>query len=249
MEKIRIQIFSDIHLELINKLPKIKPSCDYLILAGDIGKINNNNLINFLNYCSKNWKKTFYILGNHEYYIKNSNFTKINEMYKKKIGELFTNVYLLNDEFISINDNVNIYGSTLWTPSVNDDSLNDYNYIDRHVVNSISKIQINNLKKYLNETTTKTIVVTHFPPTQNKTSDPIYQNQKQDIKDYFSHRNLLHEVVKDNIVCWISGHTHYSYDFTENNIRCISNQFGYIDELKNGYSKLETECVYEFVIN
>ncbi len=33
MEKIRIQIFSDIHLELINKLPKIKPSCDYLILA------------------------------------------------------------------------------------------------------------------------------------------------------------------------------------------------------------------------
>lgn len=246
MPKIAVQIYSDIHLEWCKKIPKIKPLCDYLILAGDIGKINNNQLSNFLDHCSKNWEKTFYVLGNHEYYIVNSNFTKINEMYKNKITDQFTNVYYLDDQIIPINDEINLYGSTLWTPSVNDNRLNDYNYIDRQVVNAISKIQKQKLVEYLNKTNKKTIIVTHFPPTQNNTSDPIYKNQPQDIKNYFAHKNILNEVKTYNILCWISGHTHYSYDFKENGVRCISNQFGYTDELISGVTKLNIDGLYEF---
>lgn len=245
MQKIKVQIYSDIHLEFSNKLPKIKPLCDYLILAGDIGKINNNQLIYFLDYCSQNWEKVFYVLGNHEFYIKNLNFTKINEMYKKKITEKYTNVYYLDDGVNILNHDINIYGSTLWTPSVDDDRLNDYNYIDRDVVNALAKIQKHKLNKYLNETNKKTIIVTHFPPTQINTSDPIYKNQSEHIKDYFAHKNILNELKLDNVICWISGHTHYSYDFKENNIRCISNQVGYKKELVTGVSKLNIDGLYE----
>ena len=44
MKSINIQLYSDFHLELNEKAyPKIKPYCDYLFLAGDIGKINTPN--------------------------------------------------------------------------------------------------------------------------------------------------------------------------------------------------------------
>ncbi len=244
MNKLKIQIYSDIHLELINKIPKIKPLADYLILAGDIGKSNNNLLKQFLEYCSQNWKKVFYILGNHEYYIKNSNYTKILNSYEELTNK-FSNIYCLENKSIELDENIDIYGSTLWTSSVNDSGFNDYNFIDRDVVNAISKKGMCNLKKYLNESNKKSIIVTHFPPTQNNTSDPVYKNQPQHIKNYFSHKDILQEVKKDNIICWISGHTHYSYDFKENNVRCISNQFGYKEELVNGLTKLNIDGVYE----
>jgi len=34
---------------------------------------------------------------------------------------------------------------------------------------------------------------------------------------------------------WISGHTHWSYDFTDEliNVRFLSNQIGYLDENTN----------------
>lgn len=248
MDKLKLQIYSDIHLELSNKIPKIKPLCDYLILAGDIGKINNNQLLNFLEYCSKNWKKVFYVLGNHEFYIGNSNYTKILESYETKIKKLFDNVYCLEGKYIELDENINIYGSTLWTPTISgldSDDFNDYVYIDKVVINAISIIQKNNLINYLNETNKKTIIVSHFPPTQNNTSDPIYNGQPQNIKNYFAHKNILNEIKTDNIVCWISGHTHYSYDFIENNIRCISNQFGYKDELIKSQTKLNIDGIFE----
>lgn len=225
----QIQVYSDIHLELLNKFPEIKPLCDYLILAGDIGKINDLVLLKFLAYCSKNWLKVFYILGNHEFYIENSNFTEINELYKKKLT-VFSNIYFLDNDYVPLNDNINVYGSTLWTLT-NDD--NDYKFVNRKIVNDISKIETDKLKLYLEETNKKTIIVTHFPPTQKHTTNPIYDKQDQSTKDYFSHRNILYEVKKENILCWISGHTHYSYDIIENDIRCISNQFGYIGESTN----------------
>ena len=34
----KIQIASDLHIEVHNNYPIIEPKCDYLILAGDIGE-------------------------------------------------------------------------------------------------------------------------------------------------------------------------------------------------------------------
>lgn len=55
INKLSIQIISDIHLEFYKSLPKIIPKSKYLFLAGDIGTIQNtydNKIKNFLTYCS-----------------------------------------------------------------------------------------------------------------------------------------------------------------------------------------------------
>lgn len=57
MNKLIIQVISDIHLEFHNSYPKIKPLAKYLFLVGDIGTITNQHDLkvkNFLSYCSVN---------------------------------------------------------------------------------------------------------------------------------------------------------------------------------------------------
>jgi hypothetical protein len=57
----KFQLFSDIHTELTKYYPRIVPKADYLILAGDIGKVTLPNFQSFMAYCSENWKIVIYI--------------------------------------------------------------------------------------------------------------------------------------------------------------------------------------------
>ena len=76
----KIRYLSDIHLEFIkpNKLEKFikkipidENSIDEIcILAGDIGNPYSSNYDVFMKFISKNFKKSFVIAGNHEYYNK-----------------------------------------------------------------------------------------------------------------------------------------------------------------------------------
>lgn len=73
-----------INLEFCNSYPKIKPLAKYLFLAGDIGTISNK----YDSYCANNWEKTFYVLGNHEFYQNNEfahkkNFEELEMEYKE----------------------------------------------------------------------------------------------------------------------------------------------------------------------
>ncbi len=93
----KFQIYSDLHIEFYKSFPRIQPLCDILILAGDIGSIRHHQFEPFLNYVSENWKKTYYVLGNHEYYGSNHCFYKT----QKKYYDFFTkydNVFLLDRE-------------------------------------------------------------------------------------------------------------------------------------------------------
>ena len=65
---ISIQIFSDMHIELWDKMPIIEVKAKYLFLAGDICKINHILFYKFFDYCATKWEKTFYVPGNHEFY-------------------------------------------------------------------------------------------------------------------------------------------------------------------------------------
>ena len=47
----------------------------------------------------------------------------------------------------------------------------------------------------------------------------------------------------DKITLWISGHTHYSYDFTKNKCRFLSNQMGYSSEINE--SKFNQNGIFE----
>jgi len=108
-----IQVITDIHLELYKTYIKIKPLCKYLCLAGDIGNISNDNnknkFISFLNYYNKNWIKILYIFSNND----TLSYTEIEKEITNIINQ-YENIYLLNNSYIEL-ENINIYGTTLWT--------------------------------------------------------------------------------------------------------------------------------------
>ena len=269
--KIFIQVLSDIHIELWNKFPKIPAKCKYLILAGDIGQLNHPSFYPFLDYCSVNWEKTFYIPGNHEYYSKDKNMTELDFEYKFNIESKYRNIFYLNNSVAELENDINIYGSTFWTkPSFSSTCdaskyLNDYNCItyynqgldkavnlDIQKVKELSDDSFIQIQEYLAGENKKTILVTHFPPQQTGTSHLKYRLQGKIMKNYFSHPNGLLKRFENisNILCWISGHTHYSYDFiSPEGIRLISNQLGYKNECITGDTCFNTDGLYEISVS
>lgn len=238
----RFQIFSDLHTELYNKYPQIEPLTDYLIIVGDIGIINDNNIfIDFIKYCSDNWKCVYYVPGNHEFYQYNeTNILSYNELIQeyKNINKVYKNVYVLLDDYIELDEHTNIYGSIFFTkPQIKFMFyVNDYKYIymdkNKNITWSfmlkIYKNQQDKFKNYLeNNKNKKHIIITHFPLINRNVSDPKYTNSKPDLSEYFSH-NI--NTFDENIIAWIYGHTHYNNDQIYNNIRFISNQVGYKNE-------------------
>ena len=265
-KKILIQVYSDIHIELWNKLPVLPIKAKYLFLAGDMCTLNHPLFYPLFDYCSSNWEKVFYTPGNHEYYSAKKNYNELLFEYKYKLNERYKNVYFLDNEFVALNEEINVYGSTFWTKSpfsrTNEAkmSINDYNNIsyfnqnrrypvnlDISYVNKLSETAYNSLDKYLNETNKKTIIMTHFPPLRSGTSDPKYLHQERTINSYFSWPNeTIDNLNLNNIPMWISGHTHWSYNFTKNNCNFIGNQLGYKSELGN--TGLNEDGLYEIEI-
>lgn len=288
MNKITIQVISDIHMEFYNSYPKIKPLAKYLFLAGDIGTLSNQydlKVKKFLSYCSTNWVKTFYVLGNHEFYQTKEfahqkiSFEELELKYKQICTEL-PNVYLLDNSFQEIEPGINVYGTTLWTSykistkkfmrlgetgnygstTRIEDELNDFTMIaikpennskyntllNEEYINLKSKIQLEELEKYLNNTSnTKSIILTHFPPIRNGSSNPKYSNQPEYLVNYFSWNDIYSKLNVSNVVGWISGHTHWSYDITLMNIKFISNQMGYKNECMKSETNFEPEKIFE----
>jgi hypothetical protein len=71
---ISIQLVSDLHLEIGYGQGsgyegfKIVPKAETLALLGDIGAICDDRLFGFLRRQLLQFKKVFYVLGNHEFY-------------------------------------------------------------------------------------------------------------------------------------------------------------------------------------
>ena len=253
MSKTRFQVYSDLHLEFYKSFPLIEPMADYLILAGDIGNFSNDNMIGFFDYVNNNWKKIFYVLGNHEYYSSSNHFEKTKKKYIDIINQ-YDNIILLDkDEYIL--DDIIILGCTMWTFNenmiekfINDfkkikyfDSKNNRRYkIDYKFINNLHNDEkewlFNKLDEYNGK---KIIVITHFPMILENTSSPKYKNETALIKNYFAN-NFCEILMNYNDITFISGHTHFSYDFILDGNRHISNQMGYISEKYEGFNQYKT---------
>jgi predicted phosphohydrolase len=234
----RIQIYSDIHLEFYKNYPKIKKEADILFLAGDIGKINTTCYKDFFDYVSETWDQCFIVLGNHEYYHSSKTKETLDEEYNDFFSK-YKNITLLNNSITEFN-NYKIIGSTYWSKTSWINNLNDFvNIKDKNNKGwreGISLTKIHNfhdtdeqfLKKEI-VSDKPIIVITHFPPTRNKTSHDKYQNQEQYLKEYFANE-FDFSLIKQKCI-WICGHTHHCFDINKENVRIIGNQFGYKEEL------------------
>ena len=263
--KLLVQIYSDIHIELWNKLPTLPVKAKYLFLAGYICNKNNQIFYKFLDYCSEWWDKVFYTPGNHEFYVNNKNYNQLLFEYKYEIEKKYKNVYFLDNEAVKLNDEIDVYGSTFWTKSPFERtyeaklSINDYNKITyfnqskRHVVdldisyvNELSETSYNKLKQHLSSATKPTIVMTHFPPIRTGTSDPKYLIQGRIMNSYFTWPDeTLNDFDLTKVPIWISGHTHWSYDINKNGSRFVGNQLGYKSEI--GKTGLNEDGLFEII--
>ena len=236
---IKLRYFSDLHLEFItpNKLSKfiekIPPGENEIcVLAVDIGNPYESNYDIFMKFISTNFKKSFVIAGNHEYYNKVKKIEEIN-IFLVEYFRKFDNISFLNNQFENY-DNFCFIGSTLWSKITNP----TYEINDVYNIPNFDYIQYNRLNMlsvdFLEDSLLKNvncIVITHHMPS-SMLIDIKYKCKKMRPYNQWFYCDLddLIEKQKNKIKCWIYGHTHTPSINIINEIPFLCNPIGYPNE-------------------
>lgn len=242
---VKFQYISDIHLEFLKKIPKIK-------ILGDIGYPNTKIYHQFIMQCSTNYKNVFLIYGNHSYYsklVKKPIYKNCATMKQLENLQFPSNVYFLNNKTLFIDSEDNVYkenvkenlikiiGSTLWS-DINLNvahCMNDYYciYTETGLLTPYeSKELYYKSKEYilmeLNKDPIKTVLLTHHG-TNDVCNGIAYDDSKiksafvTNIPELFNFKHLQ--------VC-INGHVHVSINEKINHIQFLANCYGYPNENK-----------------
>ena len=250
-------IISDIHLEFshyslkshVNKTNRKeideKEEIN-LILAGDIGYPEQKVFENFIESTVKLYDHIFMVIGNHEYYKKGMDETK---MILKNIVDKYPTFHLLDNELYLHND-VYLVGSTLWSYVDENDSgrktpINDYYSIKDFTIDKSNELYKIN-KDFLAESLAavksqnkKCIIITHHLPSY-QLIDKSYKSCS--INSFFaSNCEDLMQSFNDTILLWVYGHTHTAANHRIFNIEFICNPKGYPSE----YSKYSKTISYK----
>lgn len=239
----KICVFSDLHFDH-KPLPEltIDPSCDVIILAGDLASmhaaIEKADLIAHLHA-----KPTIFVPGNHEYYGGNiKNRRKFAREYKSEY------LHILDDRSVVIND-THFIGSTLWTDWSGAKDRHDCAYAMRMAEKSIADFDLIRSesggslitaqemrdmhfksRKYIqreliDKKADRTCVITHFAP------HPTLRNRRFEadgLSHYFAPD--CSELISLKPHTWIFGHTHQSMRVRIEDTLFVSNQGGYRNE-------------------
>lgn len=237
------QFASDLHIEY-NKNSwddYIHPVADYLILAGDIGSLYLfEELVDFLEYFCKKFKKVFYVPGNHEYYpVKNIQRVEMNELNRRLMSINIPNLIILNNRSF-VYKNICIIGTTLWTHIPENSNLPDscvkINGITKEKYNIMHSHSLQYLKKmlYYCKTANKIpLIVTHHCPTFK-----VFPTNKHLDKYSCLYATNLDYIIKEPFHTWICGHIHHNFDILlVNNQRIVGNQFGKPRDCIKDYKK------------
>ncbi|MBN7818080.1 metallophosphoesterase [Algoriphagus pacificus] len=251
---IKLQYFSDLHLEFpfnneFLKQHPLPPVGDVLVLAGDIVPFAViDKYTDFFSYVSDNFKTTYWLPGNHEYY-----HYDIAEKSGVLHEAIRSNVFLVNNTSI-IYENVNLIFSTLWShisPAYQwqiERSLNDFYLIKnkgfRFSAEQYNQLHAESLAFIQNELSTnqkgQKAVFTHHCPT--------FFNYPEHYKGDVLNEAFaveLHDLIETSeIACWVYGHHHTNTpEFMIGNTRLITNQMGYVQ--RNEHQLFEMGKVIE----
>lgn len=234
----KVQYCSDLHLEVLSneawvqKNPII-PVGDILIIAGDTHYLGDNyKNIDFFKIVSDNFRQTYIVPGNHEFY-RGYDVSicegKINE-------DLFSNVKLIHND-VAYEDDVKFIFSTMWgriidRPTEIRKGITDFKRI-KYKGKRFSTYHFNLIHKecfkfieHEVKSEEKKVVVTHHLPS-SLCNAPEHKNSIYneafcvDKTDFIS---------KSNIDYWVYRHNHRVLpEFKINNTKLVSNQLGYVD--------------------
>jgi predicted MPP superfamily phosphohydrolase len=236
---LRLRYFSDLHLEFIKphkieKFIKQIPSGidEICILAGDIGNPHQPNYDTFMKYISQNFKKTFVIPGNHEYYNKLKTIQETNN-YMKDYFQRFKNISYLNNSYEHYEGSCFI-GTTLWSKITNPEyKINDVYNIPNFDYNQYNQLHITSvdfLERAIDDSQ-NCVVITHHVPSSSlidvkyKTERMLPYNQW-----FYADMDELIRAKGDKIKCWFYGHTHTPSNVVINGIPFLCNPIGYPGE-------------------
>lgn len=236
----KIQYASDLHLEFAENRSHIKHNPlpvtgDVLILAGDIGYIEDENYSkhSLWDWASDNYRQVIACMGNHEFY-KYSDITTFANGY---CLEIRPNVHSYYNGIVHIDD-IDIIVSTLWghiplkeayfTESVISDFRRilfkgeRFTFVDFN--NECEKCSAFIRKAVMESQAKHKIVVTHHVPSF-RMQHPKFADSKAngaftvELEDY---------IMNSDIEYWIYGHSHYNKDVQIGNTKCVTNQLGYV---------------------
>jgi len=227
----RIQYFSDIHLEFGTcEFPVT--DADIVVAAGDIGV--DTEAVDWLAQAPC---PVIYIAGNHEYYGGDVVHTQkhLEEACKKAQVDFLENVRADLDD-------VRFLGTTLWTDYAGgnenvmheaEQCMNDYHYIqyDGSPLTTATLLEIHrgSLEWLEAELAVpfkgKTVVVTHHAPTLK--SWYTTEEMENDLRR-FAYCNQLDALIRQYpIDLWIHGHIHSVSDYRMGGTRILANPRGY----------------------
>lgn len=250
------QFASDLHLELANnkkamlKNP-LSPKAEILILAGDIMPLSAiNKHQDFLNYVSDNFKMTYWLPGNHEYFESDlSNWpNELEEAIRPNIALLNHQVKELEEE----DGMIRLVFSTLWShipPELNEIigkrmldfreirwnkgpfGIEKYNHLHQEslkfLMNALEPVKSIPSSHSPNQevNSVKNLVISHHLPTfssfpKKHQNDPINAGFASNLDDF---------IVKTAPNAWIFGHHHANIPpFLIGKTTLYTNQLGYI---------------------
>ena len=224
----RIQYFSDVHLE-INKTPAkgyeelLVPVAPILALCGDIGDPESPEYEAFLKWASSQWKQVLLVPGNHEFWRLKPGSQKTIEstlFLLRSFEQKFPNVCLLWRTKLMSEDNVVILGCPLWSrpaeglvPHESEKAYVDRdNSFDARTLTQLHETDLAWLKRELRQIreNTPVVVLTHYAPT-------LLLINRDNVSDAEStlYASDLDILLRPPVVAWICGHVHQVVQWTK----------------------------------
>ena len=264
----KIAVASDLHLEFDDIALTNTENADVLVLAGDICTVKHyhsrpemeKSYSEFFKACSEQFPHVVYVVGNHEHYNYQFNYT-VNDL-KRKLAH-YENIHVLDNETFEL-ENKMFIGSTLWTDMNNEcpltmnaaafampdfrivkyfDGVNYMKYTPQQSVREHRR-SLDYIKQVIRNSNDKdyylekdVIVVTHHSPS-HKSIAPQYRHEELMNGAFHNDLDYMMEMA-DNIKLWIHGHTHDEFDYTIGITKVLCNPRGYPKENQHNNFRLK----------
>lgn len=246
----KIQYASDLHLEFYDNSSFIARgpfivAGDVLVLAGDTLPLCDFDSFSkhcFFDWCADNFRETFLVPGNHEYY--RDDMVKYPDSWEKKIR---SNVMMCENRSVVLDDTEFIL-STLWShipmsdwlklkKGMSDFTLIKYNEkpLTATPYNALHDRDFAFIKDAVAVSRARyKVVVTHHVPSRLLVA-PEYLGSS--LESGFT-VDLTEYIESSGIDLWVYGHSHRSIEAMIGKTRMASNQVGYVacGEFINNYS-------------
>lgn len=232
---------------------------DAIIVAGDIGHYNKDNIV-FLNKLKDYTKNVVCVLGNHDWYLVGSQPSRYSRTSKLRVEEFETmcresRITLLNPGYKVFSDNQGKAFSILgfngwydgkyqnndpvlteldWRGCMNDSRMIMPSPMSYNTMHELDMKAVDAVINRLGPDCTPDIVVSHVRPTINPWKIEEKYRRDANTRYYCFDGSELMQKLKPKY--WIFGHSHDAEDFEEYDVQVVTNAVGYPGE----YSRRKT---------